>query len=37
VLETIAALDGAGEAESIAPEMLVTGRAASHVGHFWTL
>jgi acetoin utilization deacetylase AcuC-like enzyme len=31
------ALDGAGEAESIAPDPLVTSRAASHVGHFWAL
>ena len=34
---TIAALDGAGEAESIAPDPIVTSRIASHVGHFWTL
>jgi acetoin utilization deacetylase AcuC-like enzyme len=37
VLATIAALDGAGEAESIAPDGLVTSRIAAHVGHFWTL
>jgi acetoin utilization deacetylase AcuC-like enzyme len=37
VVATIAALDGAGEAESIAPDPMVTSRIASHVGHFWTL
>jgi len=37
VVATIAALDGAGEAESIAPDPIVTGRAAAHIGHFWTL
>jgi acetoin utilization deacetylase AcuC-like enzyme len=37
VLATIAALDGAGAAESIAPDPLVTSRVAAHVGHFWTL
>ena len=37
VVATIEALDGAGEAESIAPDPIVTSRIASHVGHFWTL
>ena len=37
VLATIRALDGEGEAESIAPDPLVTSRVAAHVGHFWTL
>jgi acetoin utilization deacetylase AcuC-like enzyme len=37
VLATVAALDGHGQAESIAPDPLVTPRAAAHVGHFWTL
>jgi acetoin utilization deacetylase AcuC-like enzyme len=37
VLATLAALDGEGTAESIAPDPLVTSRAAAHVGHFWTL
>ncbi len=37
VLATIAALDGAGEAESIAPDPFVTSRLAAHVGHYWTL
>jgi acetoin utilization deacetylase AcuC-like enzyme len=37
VRTTIQALDGAGAAESIAPDPLVTSRIASHVGHFWTL
>jgi acetoin utilization deacetylase AcuC-like enzyme len=37
VAATIAALDGAGEAESIAPDPLVTSRIAAHVGHFWAL
>jgi acetoin utilization deacetylase AcuC-like enzyme len=34
---TIAALDGAGEADSIAPDPIVTSRVAAHVGHYWTL
>jgi acetoin utilization deacetylase AcuC-like enzyme len=34
---TIEALDGAGEAESIAPDPIVTSRVAAHVGHYWTL
>ncbi len=37
VVRTIEALDGAGEAESIAPDPLLTSRVAAHVGHFWTL
>jgi acetoin utilization deacetylase AcuC-like enzyme len=37
VLATIAALDGSGTSESIAPDPLVTSRIAAHVGHFWTL
>jgi acetoin utilization deacetylase AcuC-like enzyme len=37
VLATIGALDGAGEADSIAPDPLVTSRIAAHVGHFWEL
>jgi acetoin utilization deacetylase AcuC-like enzyme len=37
VAATIAALDGAGEAESIAPDPFVTSRVAAHVGHYWTL
>jgi acetoin utilization deacetylase AcuC-like enzyme len=36
-LATIAALRGEGEAESIAPDPLITARAAAHVGHYWTL
>jgi acetoin utilization deacetylase AcuC-like enzyme len=37
VAATISALDGAGEAESIAPDPFVTSRVAAHVGHYWTL
>jgi acetoin utilization deacetylase AcuC-like enzyme len=37
VLATVAALAGDGSAESIAPDPLVTSRAASHVGHYWAL
>jgi acetoin utilization deacetylase AcuC-like enzyme len=37
VAATIAALHGAGEAESIAPDPFVTSRVAAHVGHYWTL
>jgi acetoin utilization deacetylase AcuC-like enzyme len=37
VMATIAGLDGAGEADSIAPDPLVTSRVAAHVGHFWEL
>ena len=37
VLLTIRALEGDGEADSIAPESIVTPRAAAHVGHHWAL
>jgi acetoin utilization deacetylase AcuC-like enzyme len=37
VVATLAALGGEGEAASAAPEAIVTPRAASHVGHFWSL
>jgi acetoin utilization deacetylase AcuC-like enzyme len=37
VLATITALRGEGDAESIAPDPLITARAAAHVGHYWTL
>jgi acetoin utilization deacetylase AcuC-like enzyme len=37
VLATIRALDGEGEAESIAPDLHVTSRVAAHVGHHWPL
>jgi acetoin utilization deacetylase AcuC-like enzyme len=37
VLATVWALAGEGEAESIAPDPIVTPRAASHVGHYWEL
>jgi acetoin utilization deacetylase AcuC-like enzyme len=37
VAATLAAFNGAGESESIAPDMLVTPRLAAHAGHFWTL
>jgi acetoin utilization deacetylase AcuC-like enzyme len=37
VLATVRALDGEGDADSIAPDPLVTSRVAAHVGHFWTL
>jgi acetoin utilization deacetylase AcuC-like enzyme len=37
VVRTIEALDGAGEAESRAPDPLLTSRVAAHVGHFWSL
>jgi acetoin utilization deacetylase AcuC-like enzyme len=37
VTATLAALRGAGEADSIAPDPLITARAAAHVGHYWTL
>jgi acetoin utilization deacetylase AcuC-like enzyme len=37
VLATVAALNGDGVAESIAPDPLITSRVAAHVGHFWTL
>jgi acetoin utilization deacetylase AcuC-like enzyme len=37
VAATLAALDGAGEAESDAPDQIVTPRAASYLGHRWAL
>ena len=37
VLATIRALDGEGEADSIAPDQIVTSRAATHVGQYWEL
>jgi acetoin utilization deacetylase AcuC-like enzyme len=37
ILATVAALGGRGSAESLAPDPLITSRAAAHVGHFWSL
>jgi acetoin utilization deacetylase AcuC-like enzyme len=37
VLRTVAALGGEGEAESIAPDPIITSRVAAHVGHHWPL
>jgi acetoin utilization deacetylase AcuC-like enzyme len=37
VVATVAALAGAGRAESIAPDPIVTSRAAAHIGHYWEL
>jgi acetoin utilization deacetylase AcuC-like enzyme len=37
VVAVIAALHGEGEAESIAPDPIVTPRVASHFGHAWVL
>jgi acetoin utilization deacetylase AcuC-like enzyme len=37
VVATVAALGGAGEALSAAPDAIVTPHAASHLGHRWTL
>ena len=37
VVATINALDGEGVAHSIAPDPLVTSRAAAHIGHYWPL
>ncbi len=37
VLATVRALDGDGEADSIAPDPLVTSRIAAHVSHHWPL
>ena len=37
VTATLAALSGEGTAESIAPDQIVTPRAAAHIGHFWSL
>ena len=36
VVATIAALGGAGEADSAAPDAIITPRAASHLGDRWT-
>ncbi len=37
VVATMAALGGEGEADSIAPDPMVTCRVAAHVGHYWSL
>ena len=37
VLATVAAMNGEGTSESIAPDPIITSRAAAHVGHFWAL
>jgi acetoin utilization deacetylase AcuC-like enzyme len=37
VVATLAALTGAGEAEEIAPEPILTGRAAAQIGRYWQL
>jgi acetoin utilization deacetylase AcuC-like enzyme len=37
VIATVSALGGDGEAESIAPDPIVTSRVASQVAHFWSL
>jgi acetoin utilization deacetylase AcuC-like enzyme len=37
VLATLQAFSGAGVAESIAPDAILTPRAAAHVGHYWEL
>ena len=37
VIATMAALGGEGEAESTAPDPLLTSRAASHIGRYWAL
>ena len=37
VVATIAGLGGDDQAESIAPDQIVTPHAASHLGHRWTL
>ena len=37
ILATVSALGGQGSAESLAPDPLITSRAAAHVGHFWSL
>lgn len=37
VVATLAALAGEGEADSIAPDRLITPRVASHFGHVWAL
>ena len=35
--ETLAALAGEGESISSAPEQVLTSRAASYIGHYWSL
>ena len=37
VLAMIGALAGQTQAESIAPDPLITSRVAAHVGHYWSL
>jgi acetoin utilization deacetylase AcuC-like enzyme len=37
VVATIGALSGIGAAESSAPEMIITPRVASRIGHYWEL
>jgi acetoin utilization deacetylase AcuC-like enzyme len=37
VPSTLAAFGGQGQAQSAAPEALITSRAAAHVGHYWPL
>jgi len=37
VVATLAALQGDGDADSAAPDQIVTPRAAAHLGHRWTL
>jgi acetoin utilization deacetylase AcuC-like enzyme len=37
VVATLAALTGAGEAEEIAPDPILTGRAAAQMGRYWSL
>ena len=37
VAATVAAVAGHGAAESVAPDRLVTPRAASYFGHMWVL
>ncbi|HEY5317087.1 MAG TPA: histone deacetylase, partial [Solirubrobacteraceae bacterium] len=37
VVATLAALTGVGDAEEIAPEPILTGRAAAQIGRYWAL
>jgi acetoin utilization deacetylase AcuC-like enzyme len=37
VAATMAALGGEGEAESVAPDSILTSRAASEIGRYWPL
>lgn len=37
VIAMLTALSGAGEAESIAPDPILTGRAAAQIGQYWQL